>query len=150
MRVTVQRVLEASVKVEGEIIGEIKRGLLIFLGIEDADSPEDIDWLTSKISKLRIFSDDNAAMNRSALDIDAEFLVVSQFTLFATTKKGNRPSFTRSGNPEFAQKMCADFVNKLSKNTGKVTQTGRFGADMQVALINDGPLTINIDSKNRE
>jgi D-aminoacyl-tRNA deacylase len=150
MRVTVQRVLEASVKVEGEIIGEIKRGLLIFLGIEDADSPEDIDWLTSKISKLRIFSDDNAAMNRSALDIDAEFLVVSQFTLFATTKKGNRPSFTRSGNPEFAQKMCADFVNKLSKNTGKVTQTGRFGADMQVALINDGPVTINIDSKNRE
>ena len=150
MRLTVQRVLEASVKVEGEIIGEIKRGLLIFLGIEDADSPEDIDWLTSKISKLRIFSDDNAAMNRSALDIDAEFLVVSQFTLFATTKKGNRPSFTRSGNPEFAQKMCADFVNKLSKNTGKVTQTGRFGADMQVALINDGPVTINIDSKNRE
>ena len=150
MRVAVQRVLEASVKVEGEIIGEIKKGVLIFLGIEDADSAEDIEWLTSKISKLRIFPDDKAAMNQSALDIDAEFLVVSQFTLFATTKKGNRPSFTRSGNPEFAQKMCTDFVKKLSKNTGKVTQTGRFGADMQVALINDGPVTINIDSKNRE
>ena len=150
MRVAVQRVLETSVKVEGEIIGEIKKGVLIFLGIEDADSAEDIEWLTSKISKLRIFPDDKAAMNQSALDIDAEFLVVSQFTLFATTKKGNRPSFTRSGNPEFAQKMCTDFVNQLSKNTGKVTQTGRFGADMQVALINDGPVTINIDSKNRE
>lgn len=150
MRVTIQRVLEASVKVEGEIIGEIKKGLLIFLGIEDADSFQDIEWLTSKISKLRIFPDDNSAMNRSALDIDAEFLVVSQFTLFATTKKGNRPSFTRSGNPEFAQKMCTDFVTELSKKTGKVTQKGRFSANMQVALINDGPITINIDSKNRE
>ena len=150
MRVTIQRVLEASVKVEGEIIGEIKKGLLIFLGIEDADSFQDIEWLTSKISKLRIFPDDKAAMNQSALDIDAEFLVLSQFTLFATTQKGNRPSFTRSGNPKFAQKMCADFVNELSKKTRKVAQTGKFGADMQVALINDGPVTINIDSKSRE
>ena len=150
MRVTVQRVLEASVKVKGEIIGEIKKGLLVFLGIEDADSAEDIEWLASKLCKLRVFADDKAALNQSALDIDGEFLVVSQFTLFATTKKGNRPSFTRSGNPEFAQKMCADFVNELSKNTGKLAQTGRFGTDMQVALINDGPVTINIDSKNRE
>ena len=150
MRVTVQRVLEASVKVEGEIIGEIQKGLLILLGIEDADSAEDIEWLTSKISKLRIFPDDKASMNQSVLDVDGAFLVVSQFTLFASTKKGNRPSFKRSGNPEFAQKMYADFVYELSKKSGKVTQTGKFGADMQVTLINDGPVTINIDSKNRE
>ncbi len=150
MRVTIQRVLEASVKVEGKVVGEIKTGLLVLLGIEDEDTSEDIEWLTGKISKLRIFPDDKAPMNQSVMEIDGDILVVSQFTLFASTKKGNRPSFTRSGEPQFAKEMCENFVSELSLKIGKTVPTGLFGADMKVSLINDGPVTINIDSKNRE
>lgn len=150
MRVTIQRVLEASVKVEGKIVGEIKTGLLVLLGIEDDDTSEDIEWLTGKISKLRIFPDDKAPMNQSVMDVDGDILVVSQFTLFASTKKGNRPSFTRSGELKFAKEMCEKFVSELSLKTRKTIPTGIFGADMKVSLINDGPVTINIDSKNRE
>ena len=149
MRVTIQRVSEASVKVDNEVIGSISKGLLILLGIEDEDTIEDIEWLTGKISKLRIFPDDKAPMNQSVMDIDGEVLVVSQFTLFASTKKGNRPSFTRSGEPNFAKAMCDQFVAELSQKTEKTIQTGIFGADMKVSLINDGPVTINIDSKNK-
>ncbi len=150
MRVTIQRVLEASVKVEGKIVGEIKTGLLILLGIEDEDTSEDIEWLTGKISKLRIFPDDKAPMNQSVMDVEGDILVVSQFTLFASTKKGNKPSFTRSGEPQFAKEMCEKFVSELAVKTGKTVPTGVFGADMKVSLVNDGPVTINIDSKNRE
>jgi len=150
MRVTIQRVLEASVKVEGKVVGEIKTGLLVLLGIEDEDTSEDIEWLTGKISKLRIFPDEKAPMNQSVMDVDGDILVVSQFTLFASTKKGNRPSFTRSGEPQFAKEMCKKFVSELSLKTGKTIPTGIFGADMKVSLINDGPVTINIDSKNKE
>lgn len=150
MRVTIQRVSEASVKVDNEVVGSISKGLLVLLGIEDEDSNEDIEWLTGKISKLRIFPDEKAPMNQSVMDVDGEILVVSQFTLFASTKKGNRPSFTRSGEPNLAKAMCDQFVDSLSEKTGKTIQTGVFGADMKVSLINDGPVTINIDSKNKE
>lgn len=150
MRVTIQRVLEASVKVDKKIVGEIKQGLLVLLGIEDEDSPEDIEWLTSKIIKLRIFPNEKAPMNQSVMEVNGDILVVSQFTLFASIKKGNRPSFTKSGEPEFANSMCEKFVLELSSKTGKTIQTGIFGADMKVSLINDGPVTINIDSKKRE
>lgn len=150
MRVTIQRVSEASVKVDGGIVGEIQKGLLVLLGIEDEDTAEDIEWLTGKISKLRIFPDEKAPMNQSVMEVDGDILVVSQFTLFASTKKGNRPSFTRSGEPNFAKEMCEKFVDSLSQKTEKTIQTGIFGADMKVSLINDGPVTINIDSKNRE
>ena len=150
MLVTIQRVLEASVKVDGEIVGAIQHGLLVLLGIEDEDSAEDIEWLTGKISKLRIFPDEKAPMNQSVMDVGGDLLVVSQFTLFASTKKGNRPSFTRSGEPSFAKEMCEKFVSELSQKTDKEIQTGIFGADMKVSLINDGPVTINIDSKNKE
>lgn len=150
MRVTIQRVLEASVKVDGEIVGAIQKGLLVLLGIEDEDTPEDIEWLTGKISKLRIFPDDKAPMNKSVMDVDGDILVVSQFTLYASTKKGNRPSFTRSGEPKYAKDMCEKFVSELSQRIGKEIQTGIFGADMKVSLVNGGPVTINIDSKNKE
>ncbi len=150
MRVTIQRVSEASVKVDNEIVGAISKGLLVLLGIEDEDTAEDIEWLTGKISKLRIFPDEKAPMNQSVMDVDGEILVVSQFTLFASTKKGNRPSFTRSGEPNLAKEMCDQFIDSLSQKTEKTIQTGIFGADMKVSLINDGPVTINIDSKNRE
>ena len=150
MRVTIQRVLEASVKVKGKVIGSIQQELLVFLGIENLDSPEDIEWLTGKISRLRIFPDDKAPMNQSIEDISGEILVVSQFTLYASTKKGNRPSFAKSGEPNFAKDMCEKFVTELSLKTNKKIQTGIFGADMKVALINDGPVTINIDSKRKE
>ena len=150
MRVTIQRVLEASVTIDSKTVGAINKGVLVLLGIENNDTSLDIEWLTNKISKLRIFPDENAPMNRSILDIDGEVLVVSQFTLFASTKKGNRPSFTGSGEPEFAKKMCDIFIKELSKKIAKEVQTGVFGADMKVSLINDGPVTINIDSKNKE
>lgn len=150
MRATIQRVLEASVKVDNNIVSEINKGLVVLLGIEDEDTSDDLEWLSSKISKLRIFPDDKAPMNKSILDIDGDIIVVSQFTLFASTKKGNRPSFINSGEPNFAKKMCDLFVSLLSAKTGKKVQTGIFGADMKVALINDGPVTINIDTKNKE
>ena len=150
MRATIQRVKESSVKINDKTVGEIQRGLLVFIGIENSDTLEDIQWLSHKISQLRIFADDHLPMNKSVIDVDGEILVVSQFTLFASTKKGNRPSFTRSGEPNFAKKMIDEFTNQLSQKTGKKIKTGIFGADMHVSLINDGPVTIHIDSKNKE
>jgi len=150
MRATIQRVKESSVKINDNTVGEIQRGLLVFIGIENSDTLEDIQWLSHKISQLRIFADDHLPMNKSVIDVDGEILVVSQFTLFASTKKGNRPSFTRSGDPNFAKKMIDEFTNQLSQKTGKKIKTGIFGADMHVSLINDGPVTIHIDSKNKE
>ena len=150
MRVTIQRVTEASVKINNVIVAEIKKGMLVLLGIENEDTYEDVNWLTRKISKLRIFPDDKAQMNKSVMEINGEILVVSQFTLFASTKKGNRPSFIFSGEPNFAEKMYHKFVIDLEIKTGKKVKTGAFGADMKVSLINDGPVTINIDTKNKE
>ena len=150
MRVTIQRVLEASVMVEETTVGEIKKGLLIFLGIENNDSSADIEWLSNKICKLRIFPDNTGDMNKNILDIRGEVLIISQFTLFASIKKGSRPSFKSSGKPEFANKMCAIFTKELSYKINRAVATGIFGTDMKVSLINDGPVTINIDTKKKE
>ena len=150
MRVVIQRVSEASVTIEGIVKSAIKHGLLILLGIEEADTEEDIQWLVSKISNLRIFSDEAGLMNRSVVDIAGEILVVSQFTLYASTKKGNRPSFIRAAKPDYAIPMYEKFVLALNKTSNVNVITGTFGADMKVALLNDGPVTIVMDSKNRE
>ena len=150
MRVLIQRVSSASVTIEGNVSGEIGQGLLILLGIEDADTAEDIDWLCGKISRLRIFGDDEGLMNRSVTDVDGGLLVVSQFTLFASTKKGNRPGFTRSAKPPGAIPLYEQFVKTLAFVAARTVETGEFGADMQVALVNDGPVTIWMDSKARE
>ena len=150
MRVTIQRVSEASIKINDVTVAEIKKGMLVLLGVENKDTFEDINWLTNKISKLRIFQDDKSLMNKSIMDINGDILVVSQFTLFASTKKGNRPSFSFSGEPNFAKKMYCEFVNDLEIKTEKKVKTGTFGADMKISLINDGPVTINIDTKNKE
>ncbi len=150
MKVVVQRVSEASVTVDGQKTADIKKGLLILVGIEDADTEEDIDWLAGKIIKMRIFGDENDVMNCSVQDIDGEIIVVSQFTLHASTKKGNRPSYIKASKPEFAIPMYENFVKALEKEFDKKVQTGIFGADMKVSLLNDGPVTILIDSKNRE
>ncbi|MGB4930418.1 MAG: D-aminoacyl-tRNA deacylase [Chitinophagales bacterium] len=150
MRVVIQRVLNASVVIEQQTHAAIGKGLLILLGVEENDSNEDILWLTQKIAQLRIFEDADGLMNISVQDIDGEILVVSQFTLFASTKKGNRPSFIRSAKPDIAIPLYERFVTELSANTNKKVSTGVFGADMQVQLINDGPVTIIIDSKAKE
>lgn len=150
MRVLIQRVKKASVTIEGEIFSEINQGLLILLGIEAEDAQEDINWLAGKIARLRIFSDENDAMNLSVQDINGDCLVVSQFTLHANTKKGNRPSFINAAKPEMAIPLYEKFVFQLENETNKKVQTGSFGAMMEVALINDGPVTILIDSKKRE
>ncbi|OAB76037.1 D-aminoacyl-tRNA deacylase [Cochleicola gelatinilyticus] len=150
MRVVIQRVSEASVAIEGKITSEIKTGFLILLGIEHEDSQEDINWLCGKISRLRVFSDDTGAMNLSILDIKGELLVVSQFTLHASTKKGNRPSFIKAARPEVAIPHYEAFVDQLKRTTQLRVQTGTFGAMMEIALVNDGPVTIFIDSKNKE
>lgn len=150
MRAVIQRVSRASVEVDGKVVGSIGKGLCVFLGIEEADQTEDVEWLAAKINGLRIFRDDNHAMNLSALDVGGEFLVISQFTLFASTKKGNRPSFLRSAKPEFAKGMVDKFVNQLENIAGKPIATGIFGADMKVDLLNDGPVTIIIDTKSKE
>ena len=150
MRVVIQRVSEASVTIEGKVHAAIEKGLLVLLGIEDADTQEDIEWLCKKISNLRIFNDDNGVMNCSVIDIDGEIIVVSQFTLHASTKKGNRPSYIRASKPDFAIPMYEKFVDKLSMVTGIKVQTGAFGADMKVRLLNDGPVTIIIDSKMKD
>ena len=150
MRVLIQRVSEASVVVEGETIGEIGPGLLILLGIEEADGAEDIEWLCGKVSRLRIFSDADDKMNLSVQDINGQFLVVSQFTLHANTKKGNRPSYIRAARPETAIPLYESFIKKLAFTSQLDVQSGSFGADMKVHLINDGPVTIWIDSKARE
>lgn len=150
MRVVLQRVSRASVIIEGEVTADIKTGLLILVGVEDVDNQEDIDWLTAKIVKLRIFGDSDGLMNLSVQDINGDIIVVSQFTLHAATKKGNRPSYIKAARPEVAIPLYETFVNKLQTELGRVVQTGRFGADMKVELVNDGPVTICIDSKNRE
>ena len=150
MRVLIQRVKKASVTIEGEIFSEINQGLLILLGIEAEDAQEDINWLAGKIARLRIFSDENDAMNLSVQDINGDCLVVSQFTLHANTKKGNRPSFIHAARPEKAIPMYEKFVLQLENETNKSIKTGSFGAMMDVSLINDGPVTIWIDSKRRE
>ena len=150
MRALIQRVKKASVTIEGKIYSEINQGLLILIGIEAEDTQEDIDWLASKIAKMRIFSDENDAMNLSVQDVEGECLVVSQFTLHASTKKGNRPSFIKAARPEIAIPLYEEFILQLENITNKNVKTGSFGAMMDVCLINDGPVTIWIDSKNRE
>lgn len=150
MRVVIQRVSEASVKIEGEIVSAIKKGMLILVGIEDSDLQEDIDWLAAKITQLRIFDDENGVMNLSVKDIDGEILIVSQFTLHASTKKGNRPSYIRASKPDFAIPMYEKFIGKTEELLGKKAGTGWFGAMMDVALVNDGPVTIIIDTKQKE
>ena len=150
MRALIQRVREASVTIEGAVKSSIGEGLLILLGIENADTTEDIEWLCKKISNLRIFDDENGVMNRSVMDCNGELLVVSQFTLHASTKKGNRPSYLKAAKPDVAIPMYEKFVEQLSITAERVVQTGEFGADMKVALLNDGPVTIWIDSQNKE
>lgn len=150
MRVVIQRVQRCSVEVEGSIIGEIGKGLAILLGIEDADTQEDIDWLCGKISRLRIFDDENGVMNLDIQQSGGRAIVISQFTLFASTKKGNRPSYIRSAGEQFARPMYEKFLATLSATLGTGVEHGEFGADMKVSLVNDGPVTICIDSKNKE
>lgn len=150
MKIVLQRVLQASVTVDKIQVAKIDAGLLVLVGIEDADNQEDIDWLVSKIVNLRIFSDEINVMNLSVKDTDGEIIVVSQFTLQALTKKGNRPSYIKASKPEIAIPIYENFVQKLQLEFGKKIQTGIFGADMKVMLVNDGPVTIVIDSKNRE
>jgi len=150
MKIVLQRVSHASVTVDSEIVADIQKGLLVLVGIEDADTQEDIDWLVGKIIKMRIFGDENDVMNCSVQDIDGDIIVVSQFTLHASTKKGNRPSYIKASKPEFAIPMYENFVKSLEKDFNKEIQTGIFGADMKVTLLNDGPVTLLIDSKNRE
>lgn len=150
MRAVIQRVSEASVTIEGKVKASTGKGLLILLGIEEADGPEDIEWLTGKIAQLRIFSDEDGLMNLSIQQISGEILVISQFTLYASTKKGNRPSFIRAARPETAIPLYEGFVNQLAIKSGVLLETGTFGADMKVALVNDGPVTIIIDTKMKE
>lgn len=149
MRILIQRVLHASVTIAGETKSKIGRGLLVLLGIEEADSNADSDYLTSKLVNLRIFDDDNGVMNRSLIDIGGELLIVSQFTLYAQTAKGNRPSYIRAAKPDIAVPLYEHFCAEAAQKLGKAVQTGVFGADMQVALTNDGPVTIWIDSKSK-
>ena len=150
MRAVIQRVSEAAVKVNGELTGSIQKGLLVLIGIEDADSIDDIQWLSGKIVNMRIFDDANGVMNVSVKDIEGDILLVSQFTLHASTKKGNRPSYIRASKPAFAIPMYEQLIEQLSNDLGKRIQTGIFGADMKVNLLNDGPVTIVIDTKNKE
>jgi D-tyrosyl-tRNA(Tyr) deacylase len=150
MRIVIQRVSEASVKVDGEIISSVKKGMLILVGIEDADEKDDIDFLVKKIVQLRIFDDENGVMNLSAQEVNGEVLVVSQFTLHASTKKGNRPSYIRASKPDFAIPMYEKFIVAMENALGRKVGTGRFGAMMDVSLVNDGPVTIIIDSKQKD
>ena len=149
MKAVIQRVSQASVTINNEKVADIGLGLLILVGIEDADTTEDIDWLTAKISQLRIFNDENGVMNKSVQDVNGDIIVVSQFTLHASTKKGNRPSYLKASKPDVAIPLYETFVNSMEKSIGKKVQTGQFGADMKVSLINDGPVTIIIDTKNK-
>ena len=150
MRIVVQRVAKASVTIGEELRSEIGKGMLVLVGIEDADGSDDVEWLCSKLSKLRIFEDDKAAMNLDISSVDGSFLVVSQFTLFAMTKKGNRPSFIRAARPEHAVPLYEMFLQRLAELSGRPVRCGEFGADMKVELLNDGPVTIIIDSKIKE
>ena len=150
MRTVIQRVSQASVTIDGNMKSEIGKGLLMLLGICDDDNEEDIDWLVRKIVQLRVFDDENGVMNRSVTDIQGEIMVVSQFTLYASYKKGNRPSWLRASKPEVATPLYLLFCKKMSEALGKFVATGSFGADMKVSLINDGPVTICMDTKNKE
>lgn len=150
MRIVIQRAREASVTIAGELYSAIGQGMLILVGVEDCDGDDDVDWLVRKVAQLRIFDDSDGVMNCSIMDIAGEALVVSQFTLHASTKKGNRPSYIRASRPEHAVPLYEAFCRRLSQTIGKDVKTGLFGADMQVALVNDGPVTICIDSQNRE
>lgn len=150
MRVLIQRTRRASVTIEGERVSEIGKGLLLFIGICDEDSSEDIDWLTKKISNIRLFDDENGVMNLSVQDVDGEILAVSQFTLMASTKKGNRPSYIKAAKPEISVPLYEKFCTEMEIAVNKPIKRGVFGADMKVELLNDGPVTIFIDSKNRE
>lgn len=150
MRVVIQRVAEASVTVDGQVTGAIEQGLLVLMGVEDADTKEDQEWISGKIVNLRIFDDENGVMNKSVLDIGGSILLVSQFTLHASTKKGNRPSYIKASKPDIAIPVYEGMIAQLSKDLGKPVATGIFGADMKVRLLNDGPVTIVMDSKNKE
>ena len=150
MRLVILRVLRASVTIDGNLYSSIGNGLMILVGIEEADNDTDIEWLTSKVVKLRIFDDDNGVMNRSVMDVDGEILAVSQFTLHALTEKGNRPSYIRAAKPDISLPLYDKFCQVLQQKLGKTVKTGVFGADMKIELINNGPVTILIDSKKRE
>lgn len=150
MRTVTQRVQHASVTINGELKSKIGKGLLVLVGVEDNDTQEDIEWLSKKIANLRIFDDENGVMNRSVIEAEGEVLVVSQFTLHASTKKGNRPSYLRASKPEIAIPMYEAFCAEMGLQVGRPVQTGSFGADMKVELLNDGPVTILIDSQNKE
>ena len=150
MRAVIQRVTEASCKVDGEVTGSIGLGLMVLLGIEDADTLEDLEWLASKIHGIRIFGDENDLMNKALSDVGGGILLISQFTLYAATKKGNRPGFTKAARPDKAIPLYEAMIERLSALLGKKVETGIFGADMKVSLLNDGPITIIIDTKNKE
>ena len=150
MRTVIQRVAQASVTIDGQVKGAIGPGLLVLLGVEEADTAEDIEWLSGKLVRLRVFNDEEGRMNRCVQDVQGGILVISQFTLFASTKKGNRPSWSRAARPEVAIPLYAAFVRRLALDLGRAVQTGEFGAHMQVALVNDGPVTVFIDTKARE
>jgi D-tyrosyl-tRNA(Tyr) deacylase len=150
MKAVIQRVSEASVTIDSIKTADIQKGLLVLIGIEDADNKEDIDWLTAKIANLRIFGDDNDVMNLSLKDVGGDMIIVSQFTLQAATKKGNRPSYLKAAKPDVAIPLYETFIATMETEIGKKVQTGQFGADMKVALLNDGPVTIIIDTKNKE
>ena len=150
MRAVIQRVSEASVTVEGAIIGQIQLGLMVLVGIVNEDDTSDIEWLSNKIIHMRIFEDENGVMNKSLIEVGGEILLVSQFTLHASTKKGNRPSYIAAAKPEISIPIYEAMIHQLQKDLGASIQTGKFGADMKVSLINDGPVTITIDSKNKE
>ena len=150
MRAVIQRVSEASVTVEGAIIGQIQRGLMVLVGIINEDDTSDIEWLSNKIIHMRIFEDESGVMNKSLIEVGGAILLVSQFTLHASTKKGNRPSYIAAAKPEISIPIYEAMIHQLEKDLGASIQTGKFGADMKVALINDGPVTITIDSKNKE
>lgn len=150
MRAVIQRVAHASVTIDGAVKSKIGHGYLVLLGCTNDDTQEDIDWLSKKIAALRVFDDDNGIMNRSVIDVDGEILIVSQFTLWASYKKGNRPSYLRAGSHEITIPLYEAFVKTMSQQLGKPVQTGEFGADMKVELLNDGPVTICMDTKNKE
>jgi len=150
MRAVVQRVSEASVTIGGVVKGEIQTGLVVLVGIEETDTAEDIEWLSGKLTRLRIFNDEEGMMNRSVQEVAGGILLISQFTLFASTKKGNRPSYSRAARPEVAVPLYQDFIARLTVDLGQPIQTGEFGADMKVKLVNDGPVTITIDTRARE
>ena len=150
MKAVIQRVSQASVTIQDQVVAQIQSGLLVLIGIEEADVQEDLQWLSSKIANLRIFSDANDVMNVSVKERDGDVIVVSQFTLQASTKKGNRPSYIKAARPELALPIYESFVQQMESELGKKVQTGQFGADMKVALVNDGPVTLIIDTKNKE